>query len=109
MYAPIFNGLVFGGPIMMAGAIIAMAFKEVEEIKANMEMEAEKKKTEKRPCPECDGSGFDSAMSDNCLACNGTGVYSGEAFDHTCPVCFGSGIDDCTMEPCEFCKGKGEV
>ena len=109
MYAQVLSGLVFGGPIMMAGAIIALAFKEVYEIEAKMEMENEKKKTEKRPCPECDGTGFDSAISDNCLACNGTGVYSGEDFDHTCPVCFGSGIDDYTMAPCEFCKGKGEV
>ena len=45
MYAQVLSGLVFGGPIMMAGAIIALAFKEVYEIEAKMEMENEKKKT----------------------------------------------------------------
>ena len=82
MYAQVLSGLVFGGPIMMAGAIIALAFKEVYEIEAKMEMENEKKKTEKRPCPECDGTGFDSSIDDTCLACEGSGIYSGKDWEY---------------------------
>ena len=109
MYAQMLSSLVFGGPVMIAGSIIALAFKEIEEIEKNMKMEAEKERTEKRPCPECNGTGFDRSIDDTCLACEGSGIYSGKDWDHTCPVCFGSGIDDCTLEQCEFCKGKGEV
>lgn len=107
-YAHNFFGLAFGFPVVVAGTVIAFVASEINRVQCD-EHKNEKEQQVNKPCPECDGTGFDSAISDNCLACNGTGVYSGEDFDHTCPVCFGSGIDDYTMAPCEFCKGKGEV
>ena len=105
LYVHNFFGLAFGFPVVVAGTVIAFVASEINRVQCGDNQEEQQVK---KPCPECEGTGFDRSIDDVCLACEGSGIYSGEAFDHTCPVCFGSGIDDFTLEPCEFCKGKGE-